>query len=114
MVSLFQDDFQTSITKFVGVCKNSSKYSDVTLISDDYQLLPAHKFLLSSNSIFFRDVFDVTTDFKPVIFMHGIGAGVLNQILDYLYLGEVKIKQDSINAFMEAANKLKIVTLEQN
>ena len=48
--SLKWNDYQTNVTKTFGSLRRESDFFDVTLVSDDEQLLSAHKVLLQVNS----------------------------------------------------------------
>ena len=83
-------------------------FSDVTLVSDDNFTTEAHKILLSSHSNFFGSILKKHVHAHPLIFLNGINSSYLALILDYIYNGEVKLYEEQLSGFLDAAEKLKI------
>lgn len=93
--------------------KVSSQFSDVTLVTDDHVQVGAHKFLLYSNSRFFKTIFDTISN-SNVVYLKGIKADQLQKILEFVYLGEVKVPNDRVEAFIEAAKDLAINDIDND
>ena len=107
--SLKWNDYQSNVTKTFGSLRRESDFYDVTLVSDDEQLVSAHKVVLSSSSEFFKNILKKTKENKnPLIFLSGVESKNLNLILDYIYQGEVQIFQDDLDSFLAVAQQLKI------
>ena len=83
---------------------------DVTLISDDKQMLKAHKFVLSAGSLFFREMFKFAhNNSSPLLYIRGASESTLRNILHYLYHGEVNIDQVQLEDFVKVSNDLEII-----
>ena len=83
---------------------------DVTLISDDKQMLKAHKFVLSAGSLFFREMFKFAHhNLSPLLYIRGASESTLRNILHYLYHGEVNIDQVQLEDFVKVSNDLEII-----
>ena len=54
------NDFQVNVSKSFGLFRNESYLHDVTLVSDDYKHIPAHKLVLSASSEYFRNILQET------------------------------------------------------
>ena len=80
---------------------------DVTLACDD-GALDAHKFILSAGSIFFRKVLKRGKSDHLVVYMKGLKMGLLKNMMDYLYYGQVTIDQDCLEEFITTAAEYQI------
>ena len=102
------NDFETNVSKSFKVLKREREFFDVTLVSDDEEHISAHKVVLSASSEFFKSMLRKSNHANPLIYMNGIKSQELNQIMDYIYEGEVQIFQDNLENFLDIAQKLKI------
>ena len=87
-------------------------FSDVTLVTDDGQV-ESHKIVLSAGSSFFEQLLGETLreQSHPCIFLWGVKLKTLNQLLDFLYLGEVVIPQETADNFIELSKQLGLAGL---
>ena len=108
------NDFQTNVSKSFGIFRNESYLHDVTLVSDDFKQIPAHKLVLSATSEYFKNILQETKQSQPMICLDGVNSEDLGNVLDYLYDGEVKISQDDLDRFLKIAEKLKLQGLLSN
>ena len=108
------NDFQANVSKSFGLFRNESYLHDVTLVSDDFKQIPAHKLVLSATSEYFRNILQQTKQSQPLICLDGVNSEDLRNVLDYLYDGEVKIHQDELNRFLSISEKLKLEGLLGN
>ena len=102
------NDFETNVSKSFKVLKMEREFFDVTLVSDDEEHISAHKVVLSSSSEFFKIMLRKSNHTNPLIYMNGIKSQELNQIMDYIYEGEVQILQENLDYFLDVAQKLRI------
>ena len=108
------NDFQANVSKSFGLFRNESYLHDVTLVSDDFKQIPAHKLVLSATSEYFRNILQQTKQSQPLICLDGVNSEDLRNVLDYLYDGEVKIHQEELDRFLSIADKLKLEGLLGN
>ena len=108
------NDFQSNVSKSFGLYKNESYLQDVTLVSEDFKHIPAHKLVLSACSEYFKRLFQETKQSQPLICLDGVNAIDLKNVLDYVYDGEVKILQEDLHRFLNVAQKLKLEGLIRN
>ncbi|KAL7292413.1 hypothetical protein TKK_0014002 [Trichogramma kaykai] len=80
---------------------------DVTLAAEG-QILRAHKLILSVCSTYFRDLFKVNTCKHPIVILKDVNYRDLSAMLQFMYQGEVNIKQEDIANFLKVAEILKI------
>ena len=82
-------------------------YTDVTLACDG-QLYQAHKFVLSTCSEYFRDIFTSTNGTSIVIVLKDVRRQDLEYLMDYMYLGQVDVAQSELPSLIKTAECLKI------
>ena len=106
------NDFQANVSKTFSTLRKEQDFFDITLLSDDGEAVSAHKVVLSASSEFFKSVLRRADHSKPMIYLNGVDCKVLNNILDYIYEGEVQLYQEDLDSFLNVAQKLKIKGLE--
>ena len=106
--SLKWKDFYSNASKSFEVFRNEDYLHDVTLISYDQHQITAHKLVLSSSSEYFKNIFKNNKVANPFICLEGVSSTDLNNILDYIYNGEVQIYEEHINRFLSIAQRFKI------
>jgi len=110
------NDFHSNVSKSFGLFRNEDYLHDVTLVSDDHKQVSAHKLVLSACSEYFKDIFKQNNkpNAHPLICLDGISSGDLNNIMDYIYNGEVQIFQENLDRFLNVAQRLKLEGLMGN
>ena len=106
------NDYSENSTRLFSELYKSSKFSDVTLVSDDKTYFKAHKFILSSYSSVFKSILEECT--LDCIFLQGMSKYAIETILQFLYHGEVIVSDEKTLEFQNAIDKLKIKTGDQN
>ena len=109
--SLKWNDFTDNVSKSFGLLRNEEYLHDVTLVSDDHKQVPAHKLVLSACSEYFRDIFKNTSSSRhshPLLCLDGISSTDLENILEYIYNGEIQIYQDNLDRFLSVAQRFKL------
>ena len=71
----------------------------------------AHKVVLSSSSSFFRQFLRDHTQPNPWLFLRGVEAKLLDWLMDFIYLGEVMVTQESFPSFLALARDLAVRTV---
>ena len=102
------NDFQVNISNSFSTLRKENDFYDVNLVSDDNQVVSAHKIVLSASSEFFKSILRKVDHTKPMIYLNGVESKELNHILDYIYEGEVQLYQGDLDNFLGVAQKLKI------
>ena len=108
------NDFETNVSKSFGLLRNEEYLHDVTLVCDDNNQVAAHKLVLSACSDFFKTVFQNNKHQNPLICLEGISSKELQDVLDYMYIGETNIFQEGLDRFLSVAQRFKIMGLIQN
>ena len=105
------NDFHSNVSKSFGLLRNEDYLHDVTLVSDDYKQVTAHKLVLSACSEYFKNIFKNNWQgpFQhQLICLSGVSSDDLENVLNYVYNGEVQIYQDDLDRFLEVAQRLKL------
>ena len=107
------NDFTDNVSKSFGLLRNEEYLHDVTLVIDDHKQVPAHKLVLSACSEYFRDIFKNTSSRSrhshPLLLcLDGISSTDLENILEYIYNGEIQIYQDNLDRFLSVAQRFKL------
>lgn len=74
----------------------------------DGRLYPAHKFVLSTCSEYFSDIFTSTSGNNIVIVLKDVRRQDLEYLLDYMYLGQVDVAQSELSSLIKTAECLRI------
>ena len=90
----------------------SSKFSDVTLVTDDKQQIRAHCNILSACSPVFKNILQLNTNItNPVIYLRGIQHCEMEAIMQFFYRGEAKIYEERMSEFLMVSENLEIKEL---
>ena len=106
-------DFSRNLSKTVKDLYEHKQFSDVTLISEDLKQVPAHKFILSSCSSFFAKILINLNHHQP-IFVKGLQAEDMDYLLQYCYLGQVRMPFDCIEKFMTLLKDFDVWNVKNN
>merc|ERR1719309_558366 len=106
--SLKWPTFENHISQCLN--EDDSRFSDVTLVSDDLLPFQAHKFVLSACSKVLKGLLDFNHP-NPTIYMRNIHKDELGEILHFIYMGEVRIKRAKVERFFKIATELKLKNL---
>ena len=102
------NDFNSNVSKSFSKLRNENEFFDVALVSDDQKLISAHKVVLSASSEYFKNILKQQKHPNPLLCLEGISSTELNDILDYIYHGEVNVNQEDLDRFLKIANRLKL------
>ena len=101
--------YEKTVSKSFGFLRSDSDLCDVTLISEDFLSIMAHKVVLSASSKFFKNLLKKTAgNPNPFLFLGGVNSRNLNYCLDYMYNGQVEIPHDHLDEVLSQAQKLQI------
>ncbi|XP_026275326.1 protein jim lovell isoform X1 [Frankliniella occidentalis] len=112
LYNLGWNDFDSSLRLAVKGLRSRRDLVDVTLAAGG-KTFPAHKLILSAASSLFLELLKITPCQHPVILLAGIGARELEQVLDFVYTGEVAVRPSELTALLQAAHVLEIRGLVQ-
>ena len=102
------NDFHSNVSKSFGRLRHENEFYDVTLVSDDQKQVSAHKLILSSCSKYFRNILKQNKHENPLLCLDGITFSDLNNVMDYIYYGEVNVYQEDLERFLKIAERLRL------
>ena len=111
--SLKWNDFHSNVSKSFGMFRNEKYLQDVTLVGDDDLQLKAHKFVLSTCSSYFKKIFTLNSQANILLCLEGTTQTDLNNILEYIYYGEVQLYQEELERFLNVAKRIKLEGLQE-
>ena len=105
-----------------GSLRVDKEHCDIRLVSEDEELILAHKVVLSPCSIFFKALLNkLPPGPNAVAHLGGVSTKHLQYVLEYIYLGEANIAHEESNIahedvdkFLEHANKFKLQGFKGN
>ena len=108
--SLKWENFQSNVSRSFGLLKHEVYLHDVTLIGDDHHQVSAHKLILSACSEYFKNIFKYNNkpNVNPLLCLDGVSADDLNNVMEYIYNGEVKLYQTNLKRFLDVAQRFKL------
>ena len=112
--SLKWNDFHSNVSKSFSLLRNEEYLKDVTLVTDDNHQVSAHKLVLSSSSEYFKNIFQNNKHSHPLLCLGGVDSSDLDNILNFIYNGEVNIYQDHLDRFLDVAQRFKLEGLLGN
>ena len=105
------NDFASNVHKSFQNLRQEVDFFDVTLVGDDFKHVTAHKVVLSSSSEYFKKIFSNNKKYfqsHAFICLEGLNQSDLNNILDYIYHGEIQIYQHELDRFLGISERLKL------
>jgi hypothetical protein len=107
------NDYQHCIKSTFQSLRDDSEFMDVTLSCDGEQI-KAHKVILSSCSVTFKNLLKQNPSSHPVFVLWDIEPRDLSAILDFMYNGEVNVQQVHLTSFLSVAERLRVRGLCQD
>jgi len=111
---LFRLKWNNHNSNFSGVISNlfsEEKFCDVTLGAEG-ELVQAHRLVLIACSDYFQTLLSpVLPHQHPIFIMEGITMVDLRAILDYMYFGQVSVKQEQLQSVLKSSETLRVKSL---
>ncbi|CAB3367337.1 Hypothetical predicted protein [Cloeon dipterum] len=105
--SLRWNNFHTNMSSGFQELLEDKSLVDVTLACEG-QYIQAHRAVLTVCSPYFKALFKVNPNNHPIIILKDVSFIDLKSILQFMYRGEVNVKQDDLNTFLKTAEVLKV------
>ena len=104
------NDFSSNVSKSFGLFRTADYLHDVTLVSDDHKQVSAHKLVLSACSEYFSNIFknNANKNVHPFLCLDGISSTDLENMVEYIYNGEIQIYQDNLDRFLTIAQRFRL------
>ena len=112
------NDFESILSRSFNEMREDSDFFDVKVAcyddKNDMKTIPAHKVILSACSPVFKDLLRALQmegagqHENQLVFLKGISYHEMIAVLDFMYNGQTKVRQDDLDAFLAAAEELKV------
>ena len=108
------DEFETHAANTIKQLWDDQDFKDVTLATMDDQQINAHRAVLSSSSSFFNKILLKNPQKNLLLYLKDIRYNELKLVLEFMYLGECKVRHEDLGNFIETGTALKIRGLANN
>ena len=105
------NDHHASFFTIVEDLCRTEQLCDVTLACGG-QVFETHKLILSVCSPYFRTLLNSRPDKHPIVYLKDVNPKHLEQLLSYMYRGEINVLQDDLGPLIETARGLQIKVSE--
>ena len=112
MHTLTWNRYSDHLREMVNEMMTSSQFADVTLVTDDKQLIRAHRNILSACSPVFKNILNLDSSIaNPVIYLRGIQNSEMVSIMQFIYQGKVSVNEERLSELLTVSNNLEIKEL---
>jgi len=101
------DEFDTNIRTIWQNLQKEKEFCDMTLACEG-KVIQTHKVIISAISPILRNILRLNTNKYPCIYLRGVKFKELENLLNFIYQGEVCIEEEDINSFLEVGKDLQI------
>lgn len=101
------NDFQTSILSSFRHLRDEEDFVDVTLACDQ-RSFTAHKVVLSACSPYFKKLLKANPCEHPIVILRDIRCEDVENLLSFMYNGEVNVSHEQLSEFLKTANLLQV------
>ena len=96
----------------------SRELCDLSLVSQQEKLFPCHKLVLSAHSPVLRRILASpalsSPGLAPALVMFGLSSAEVDNILQFLYTGQVILQTSEVQGFMSLAERLEISNISED
>lgn len=111
--SVSWNNFETNLSTGFHESLCCGDLIDVTLAAEG-KFVRAHQLILSVSSPYFREMFrQMPANQHAFVFLKDVSQRVLNDLITFIYCGEVKVEEDKLPEFMSTARALQIKGLTE-
>ena len=107
------NEFSLYICDSFRELRDDSNFCDVTLACDDGEQIKANKVVLSSCSPVLKNLLRSNPHPHPLLVLRGYRSQYLNQLIDFMYFGEVDVAQRDFDEFLRGAKDLQVQGLSE-
>jgi len=103
-----KDDFQAQTVATFANLHSDHDFTDVTLATEDGGHIQAHRVVLSQASQVLRSLLVRSDHPHPLVYLQGVGSKELEQVLRFVYLGQVEVANADLGGFVMVGTSLKV------
>merc|ERR1712096_9218 len=106
------NEFEDVIKSCWQELQRENDFCDITLACEDRQI-KTHKFVISAFSPVLRSILKLHQNPHPLIYLRKIKYANLQNLITFMYQGEVDVSEDHLPSFLETAEDLRIRGLSE-
>ncbi|CAL4166781.1 unnamed protein product, partial [Meganyctiphanes norvegica] len=107
LIALRWNNHISSLSQLLYSLREEETLVDATLACEG-RLFPAHKFVLSMCSDYFKEMFSSNPCKHPIVFLKDVRCEDMEALLDFMYRGVVHIPKEALNSLLKTAEGLQI------
>ena len=108
------NNFESNITEKIHSLRGVDDFYDVTLVGDDLEQVTAHKIVLSASSEYFKKILQNNKGSNhPILCLQGLYHSDINNIMDFIYNGQLELPQDEVKRYLHIAQRLKLFGIHE-
>ena len=112
MHTLTWNRYSDHLREMVNEMMTSGQFADVTLVTDDKQLIRAHRNILGACSPVFKNILNLDSSIaNPVIYLRGIQNSEMVSIMQFIYQGKTSFNQERLSELLTVSKNLEIKEL---
>lgn len=101
------NNYQSNLTNVFDQLLQNESFVDVTLACDNNSI-KCHKMVLSACSPYFQSLFFDNPCQHPIVIMRDVQWSELTAVVEFMYKGEINVRQEQIAPLLRVAEMLKI------
>lgn len=106
------NNFSKIVSTQYELLRDAKSLTDVTFICDGKRI-EAHKLVLYACSPYFKGLIEEDLNSKHLVFFfNDVKYEIMKALLEYMYMGEVHIRNEDLKEFIRVAEKLKVRGLD--
>lgn len=106
--------FQLNASNTYKKLRKEEEFFDVTLVGSDRKKFPAHRLVLASGSTFFKAMLKGNSDSKLMLCLENVNSNDIENVLDFVYEGQVNILQTDLERFLSVAKRFELEGLNES
>jgi hypothetical protein len=115
LVSISWDSYFTTVNNTVRNLYSDQHFTDVSIACEGEKQVKAHRVILSASSSFLHSILVENPNEHPVLCLTGVKFDQLQKLVEFIYLGEVKIPEDEVTSFLDLGRELEVCgIIDQN
>lgn len=101
------NNHQENLTGIMAKLLDEQKFVDVSLVCE-MKTFKAHQTVLSACSPYFQQVLEENTHPHPIVILRDVKECEMTALLQYMYRGEVNVRDHELSTFLNTARALQI------
>ena len=113
LVIISWQDFESSSPEIIRNLWKDEDFSDVTLATDDGQIVRAHRVVLCSASSKLKRILRAHKQDNPIVYLPGFDSGHLVNLVQFIYQGKCQVREELLEEFLNCGKSLGVANLTE-